>query len=121
MELSAAASRSTEKVRVIQGNGPVGSITDFWPVCASCHSLDRVSYHSLVGSVMTTDEAKALAEESEYDSEDPNDQGEFEKRPGKISDNLPAPYKNSAEAASVNGAAPPDLSLMVGPGFNARL
>ena len=62
---------------------------------------------------MTVDEAKALAEENEYDTE-PNDQGEIEKRPGKLSDYMPAPYKNDEAArAANNGALPPDLSLMV--------
>jgi hypothetical protein len=63
--------------------------------------------------MMTVDEAKALAEENEYDTE-PNDQGEIEKRPGKLSDYMPAPYKNDEAArAANNGALPPDLSLMV--------
>jgi hypothetical protein len=63
--------------------------------------------------MMTVDEAKALAEENEYDTE-PNDQGEIEKRPGKLSDYMPAPYKNDEAArAANNGALPPDLSLIV--------
>ena len=62
--------------------------------------------------MMTVDEAKALAEENEYDTE-PNDQGEIEKRPGKLSDYMPAPYKNDEAArAANNGALPPDLSLI---------
>lgn len=82
-------------------------------VCASCHSLSRIPYRSLVGTVLTVDEAKAKAEENEYDSE-PNDEGEIEKRPGKLSDYLPAPYKNDEAArAANNGALPPDLSLIV--------
>ncbi|KAF2196760.1 hypothetical protein GQ43DRAFT_444831 [Delitschia confertaspora ATCC 74209] len=82
-------------------------------VCASCHSLQRIPYRSLVGTIMTVDEAKALAEENEYDTE-PNDEGEIEKRPGKLSDYLPSPYKNDEAArAANNGALPPDLSLMV--------
>jgi ubiquinol-cytochrome c reductase cytochrome c1 subunit len=82
-------------------------------VCASCHSLARIPYRSLVGTIMTVDEAKALAEENEYDTE-PNDQGEIEKRPGKLSDYIPSPYKNDEAArAANNGALPPDLSLMV--------
>lgn len=82
-------------------------------VCASCHSLTRVPYRSLVGTMMTVDEAKALAEENEYDTE-PNDQGDIEQRPGKLSDYMPAPYKNDEAArAANNGALPPDLSLIV--------
>ena len=56
---------------------------------------------------------KAMAEESEYDT-DPNDQGEIEKRPGKLSDYILPPYKNDEAArAANNGALPPDLSLIV--------
>ncbi|KAL2037058.1 hypothetical protein N7G274_010185 [Stereocaulon virgatum] len=82
-------------------------------VCASCHSLNRVPWRTLVGTMHTVDEAKAMAEENEYDTE-PNDEGEIEKRPGKLSDYIPAPYKNDEAAkAANNGALPPDLSLMV--------
>lgn len=81
-------------------------------VCASCHSLSRIPWRSLVGTMMTVDEAKALAEENEYDTE-PNDEGEIEKRPGKLSDYIPDPYKNDeAGRAANNGALPPDLSLI---------
>lgn len=82
-------------------------------VCAACHSLQRIPYRSLVGVTHTVDEAKAMAEQNEYDTE-PNDEGEIEKRPGKLSDYLPSPYKNDEAArAANNGALPPDLSLMV--------
>lgn len=82
-------------------------------VCAACHSLSRVPYRTLVGTVLTVDEAKAMAEENEYDTE-PNDEGEIEKRPGKLSDYIPAPYKNDEAArAANNGALPPDLSLII--------
>lgn len=82
-------------------------------VCSSCHSLSRVPYRSFVGTFHTVDEMKAMAEENEYDT-DPNDEGEIEKRPGKLSDYIPPPYKNDEAArAANNGALPPDLSLMV--------
>lgn len=82
-------------------------------VCASCHSLMRIPYRALVGTVLTNDEARAMAEENEYDTE-PNDQGEIEKRPGKLSDYMPSPYPNDEAArAANNGALPPDLSLIV--------
>ncbi len=82
-------------------------------VCSACHSLKRIPYRSLVGTIATVDEMKAMAEENEYDSE-PNDEGEIEKRPGKLSDYVPSPYKNDEAArAANNGALPPDLSLMV--------
>ena len=54
-----------------------------------------------------------MAEENEYDTE-PNNEGEIEKRPGKLSDYIPNPYKNDEAArAANNGALPPDLSLIV--------
>ncbi|ROT37414.1 cytochrome c1 [Sodiomyces alkalinus F11] len=82
-------------------------------VCASCHSLARVPYRALVGTILTVDEAKALAEENEYPDE-PNDQGDIEMRPGKLSDYLPSPYPNEEAARAANqGAYPPDLSLIV--------
>ena len=82
-------------------------------VCSSCHSLSRIPFRSLVGVTHTVDEAKAMAEENEYDGE-PNDEGDIEKRPGKLSDYLPSPYKNDEAArAANNGALPPDLSLIV--------
>lgn len=56
---------------------------------------------------------KAMAEENEYDTE-PNDEGELDKRPGKLTDYIPKPYKNDEAArAANNGALPPDLSLIV--------
>ena len=82
-------------------------------VCSSCHSLARIPWRVLVGQTHTVDEMKAMAEENEYDTE-PNDEGELDKRPGKLSDYIPKPYKNDEAArAANNGALPPDLSLMV--------
>lgn len=82
-------------------------------VCASCHSLTRVPWRSFVGVMHTVDEMKVMAEENEYDTE-PNDQGEIEKRPGKLSDYIPGPYANEEAARYANGGAlPPDLSLIV--------
>lgn len=82
-------------------------------VCSQCHSLDRIAWRNLVGVSHTTSEANAMAEECEYDDE-PDDQGEPKKRPGKLADYLPGPYPNEqAAAASNQGAVPPDLSLIV--------
>lgn len=82
-------------------------------VCASCHSVDKVAFRSLVGVTHTEEQMKKIAES--YDIEDgPNDIGEMFERPGKLSDALPGPYKNEEQArAANNGAYPPDLSLMV--------
>lgn len=82
-------------------------------VCAACHSLDRIAWRNLVGVSHTTSEAKAFTEDLEYD-DDPDDEGNPRKRPGKLADYLPAPYANEEAARAANqGALPPDLSLIV--------
>jgi len=82
-------------------------------VCSSCHSLNRIAYRNLIGVTHTEDEAKAIAETIEV-TDGPDDQGEFFKRPGKLSDYFAAPYANdNAARAANNGALPPDLSLIV--------
>ena len=82
-------------------------------VCASCHSLSRISYRNLVGVCYTEEEAKKLAEAITV-QDGPNDEGEMFERPGKLSDRFPAPYKNEEQARAINnGAYPPDLSLII--------
>lgn len=82
-------------------------------VCAACHSLDRVAWRNLVDVSHTTDEVKEMAAQFEYDDE-PDDQGNPRKRPGKLSDYIPGPYPNEEAARAANqGALPPDLSLIV--------
>lgn len=83
-------------------------------VCSACHSLNRIAWRNLVGVTHTVDEVKAMAEEVEYEDEEPDEQGNVIKRPGKLSDYMPKPYPNENAARSGNaGALPPDLSLMV--------
>ncbi|CAI4216514.1 unnamed protein product [Parascedosporium putredinis] len=79
-------------------------------VCASCHSLSRVPYRALVGTVLTVNEAKALAEENEYPDE-PDEQGEIPMRPGKLSDYMVDPYKNEEAARFANNGAYPRSQL----------
>lgn len=82
-------------------------------VCASCHSLSRISYRNLVGVCYSEDEAKKLAAAITV-VDGPNDEGEMFERPGKLSDPFPAPYKNEEQARAINnGAYPPDLSLII--------
>lgn len=82
-------------------------------VCAACHSLDRIAWRTLVGVSHTNSEVKAMAEEFEYDDE-PDDEGNPKKRPGKLADHIPGPYANEQAARAANqGALPPDLSLIV--------
>lgn len=81
--------------------------------CASCHSLEHLHYRSLVGEVLTEEEAKAEAAEIEV-RDGPNEDGEMYDRPGKLTDPLPRPYPNENAARSANNNAyPPDLSLIV--------
>lgn len=75
--------------------------------------MNRISYRNLVGTIYTEEEAKKLAEDITVE-DGPNDAGEMFDRPGKLSDHLPAPYKNEEQARSINnGALPPDLSLII--------
>lgn len=81
-------------------------------MCSTCHSLDRVAWRNLVGVSHTVDEAKAMAEEIEYE-DGPDSEGSMFQRPGKLADYMPRPYANEEAARAGNaGALPPDLSLM---------
>lgn len=82
-------------------------------VCSTCHSLNLVAWRTLVGVSHTTDEVKEMAEQFEYDDE-PDDEGNPRKRPGKLADYMPSPYENEQAARAANqGSLPPDLSLVV--------
>lgn len=81
-------------------------------VCSTCHSLNFVTWRQLVGVSHTSSEVREMAAEFEYDDE-PDDEGNPRKRPGKLADTMPAPYPNEQAARAANqGALPPDLSLM---------
>ena len=70
-------------------------------VCASCHGIDRIAFRNLVqpgGPAFPKDAVEALAKEYEVDAE-PNDEGEIEKRPAKLSDNFPPLYENEKAGA----------------------
>jgi len=82
-------------------------------ICATCHSLDRISFRNLVNVSHTEQEAKALAADVEV-KDGPDETGEYFDRPGKLTDSMPRPYANEAAARfSNNGAFPPDLSLII--------
>eukprot|EP01033_Poteriospumella_lacustris_P019551 gene19552-14176_t len=82
-------------------------------VCASCHSVEKVAFRSLVGVTHSEEDMRKIAESYEV-VDGPNDIGEMFERPGKLSDTIPGPYKNEEQARSANnGAYPPDLSLLV--------
>lgn len=81
-------------------------------VCSACHSMDLVAFRTL--SDLGYSEAQVKAFASEYEVEDgPNADGEMYTRKAVASDYFPSPYPNAeAAAASNNGAAPPDFSLI---------
>lgn len=82
-------------------------------VASACHSLEYIRFRHLVGVVLTEDEAKDLAAESEY-IDGPDDEGEMFERPGRLTDPLEKPFANENEARAMNnGAYPPDLSQIV--------
>jgi cytochrome c1 len=84
-------------------------------VCAACHSIKRVDFRNLAepgGPAFPEASVKALAET--YKVQDgPDDKGQMVERPARLSDPIPGPFKNDAEArVANNGALPPDLSLI---------
>lgn len=81
-------------------------------VCAACHSMSMVPFRALEGLGYNEAQLKTLA--AEYTVQDgPNDAGEMFERPAIPSDHFPSPFPNEqAAAASNNGAAPPDFSLI---------
>jgi ubiquinol-cytochrome c reductase cytochrome c1 subunit len=82
-------------------------------VCSGCHSIRLIAFRNLEALGYGEDEIKAIA--AEYSVEDgPDEEGEMFERSGLPSDRIPSPFPNSkAAAAANNGAAPPDLSLMI--------
>ena len=83
--------------------------------CARCHGMKRIAFRNLVqpgGPSFPEAAIKSLAATYQVDAA-PNDQGKIVKRPAILTDYLPSPFKNEQEArAALNGALPPDLSLM---------
>lgn len=81
-------------------------------VCAACHSMNRVAFRTLEDLGYSEEQVKAFA--AEYEVQDgPNADGEMFTRKAVPSDYFPSPFPNeAAAAASNNGAAPPDFSLI---------
>lgn len=82
-------------------------------VCAACHSMNRIAFRNLRDIGFSEEEVKQIA--ASYQVKDgPNDLGEMFERPGVPSDYFIAPFSSKeAAAAANNGAAPPDLSLVI--------
>ncbi|GAM27434.1 hypothetical protein SAMD00019534_106100 [Acytostelium subglobosum LB1] len=82
-------------------------------VCATCHSLDMISYRHLIDVAYTTDEMKAITAELTVE-DGPDSEGEMFERKAVITDYHPKPYPNANAARfSNNGALPPDMSLVI--------
>jgi ubiquinol-cytochrome c reductase cytochrome c1 subunit len=82
-------------------------------VCSACHSLHFVAFRNLEDIGLSEPEVKALAATYQV-TDGPDDSGEMFERAGKPSDRIPPPYPNEKAArAANNGAAPPDLSMIV--------
>jgi len=82
-------------------------------VCASCHGLRLVAYRDLAAIGLSEAEIKAIAGEKEV-AGDPDESGDPTTRKAKARDKFVGPYANLQAAKSANnGAAPPDLSLMI--------
>ncbi len=82
-------------------------------VCSACHGMNLIAYRNLTEIGFSEDEVKAIAAEYEV-TDGPNDEGEMFQRPARPSDRFRKPFANeNAARAANNGAAPPDLSLMI--------
>ncbi len=86
-------------------------------VCSACHGLKRIYWRNLVqpgGPEFPEQAVKVLAAEWPNKITDgPNDAGEMFDRDAKLSDPILGPFKNEQQArAAMNGAYPPDLSVI---------
>lgn len=81
-------------------------------VCSACHSMKLVPFRTLQDLGYSDAQVKAFA--ANYEVQDgPDANGEMFTRKAVPSDHFPSPYPNvEAAAASNNGAAPPDFSLI---------
>jgi ubiquinol-cytochrome c reductase cytochrome c1 subunit len=85
-------------------------------VCAVCHSMQYLHYRDLAGIGLTADQIKAIAAAVTV-PQGIDDQGNPKDGPATPADQFRSPYPNEKAArAALNGALPPDLSLIV----NAR-
>ncbi|ADP70555.1 cytochrome c1 [Rhodomicrobium vannielii ATCC 17100] len=84
-------------------------------VCQTCHNLAHLSYRNLTqpgGPELPKEEVEAYAAQKQV-ADGFNDAGEVNMRPAKLADLFVGPFKNDKEAAAaLNGAVPPDLSLI---------
>ena len=82
-------------------------------VFAPCHPLMKLTFNHFQ-AFMTKEEIKQLASQYEVVESAPDKDGNYVPRPGKATDYLPSPYPNqNAAAFANNGAAPPDLRMIL--------
>ena len=85
-------------------------------ICARCHGVKRLAFRNLAqpgGPSFPEAAVKSLAATYQVDAE-PNEEGKVVKRPATLADHIPPPFRNDQEARfTLNGALPPDLSLIV--------
>ncbi|GAA5097550.1 cytochrome c1 [Bartonella acomydis] len=81
-------------------------------VCSRCHGLKYVAFRDLKALGYDQEQIKALA--AQYEVRDgPNREGQLFKRAGVATDYFPSPFAyEEKERFVLNGAYPPDLSLM---------
>jgi ubiquinol-cytochrome c reductase cytochrome c1 subunit len=88
----------------------------YFNVCANCHSLQQLHYRDLAGIGLNPGQIRAVAASVQV-PKGVNNQGEPAQGPGAPADQFRSPFPNEEAArAAMNGALPPDLSLIV----NAR-
>jgi len=81
-------------------------------VCSNCHSLKEAYYRNLEGIGLSAAQVKAVAASVEIPTI--GDDGQPTTRPGLPSDHFKMPFANdNAARAALNGALPPDLSVIV--------
>ena len=80
-------------------------------VCSACHGVKRLRFRELTNLGFTIEQIVNYAKTFEI-LDGPNELGEMFIRPGEPTDTFVSPYKNKEEAIAINGAYPPDLSLL---------
>lgn len=126
LTLAASGAWASEAAKIARQNWSFGGIfgtfdraqlqrgfTVYRNVCSACHGMNLIAYRNLAEIGFSEDEVKAIAAEYEV-TDGPNDEGEMFQRPARPSDRFRKPFANeNAARAANNGAAPPDLSLMI--------
>jgi len=85
-------------------------------VCSNCHSMKQLHYRDLEGIGLSPEQVKAIASTVTV-PKGVDDQGNPKQGPATPADQFRSPFPNEEAARSANnGAAPPDLSVIV----NAR-